>query len=467
MEPRGNGRVWGSVVLALVTLPLMAADANAAIAEVVTRTVEQRRTPPIPYDTVRFSAAPGEQNDVDVLLDRSSTTIRDASASVEAGRGCEQVDPGTVICRPAGTRDLSGLEVGASDRGDTVIVRDPAAARMFATVDGGAGDDRIDGHDGGVTLQGGDGGDTLIGGIGRDSLDGGPGPDRLSAGPGDDLLGGGLGMDGDEIDGGFGTDTLSYGGRTEPLVVDLADPGPDGAQGEGDALSGIENVSGGAAADVIRGDAGRNVLNGGNADRTPRRGDTLAGRDGQDQLDGGAGGDRLAGGAGDDRLSGDRGRDRYAGGAGDDSLDLDFDAVGSPDRIRCGPGRDRALDPQASDVIPRSCETVDLDFIGVSPVRPPRRDRIGFDILSDSSQRIISRCGYLRLQHRGSTIGTRVFEMPRRGRRRVRVPLNVRGMRLLARRRHPHVQVRYGNYDVCRLGRRRGLNSTGAYTARL
>lgn len=72
---------------------------------------------------------------------------------------------------------------------------------------------------------------------------------------------------------------------------------------KGDTRSLIENVSGGAGSDSIRGNQLANSLsgNGGN--------DTLNGEMGNDRLDGGAGNDRLIGGAGADTLVGGSGSD--------------------------------------------------------------------------------------------------------------------------------------------------------------
>ena len=155
-----------------------------------------------------------------------------------------------------------------------------------------------------VFIQTGDGNDrvTLIGGglvnwrvsLGRDDdyavL---TGVDR----PGS-YVAGGAGFDGVEpsplggtFDGGSDGDTVNYGGRTTPVVVDLAaGTGPD-------RLIGVENVTGGSADDTITGDAVENHLSGGPGD------DTLNGGDGPDALIGGLGADRLTGGPGDDHAS--------------------------------------------------------------------------------------------------------------------------------------------------------------------
>ena len=78
---------------------------------------------------------------------------------------------------------------------------------------------------------------------------------------------------------------------------------PDGGDAEGDALEGIENVTGSAEADTLTGDAAANLLSGGLGN------DSLSGGDEADTLLGGDGNDLLAGGEGADSLVGGDGLD--------------------------------------------------------------------------------------------------------------------------------------------------------------
>ena len=68
-------------------------------------------------------------------------------------------------------------------------------------------------------------------------------------------------------------------------------------------------------------------------------GDDLRGRGGRDRLRGRGGRDCLRGGAGADRLNGGPHADRLAAGAGGDRVNA---RDGERDRVRCGPGHDRA-----------------------------------------------------------------------------------------------------------------------------
>lgn len=51
-------------------------------------------------------------------------------------------------------------------------------------------------------------------------------------------------------------DRVSYEGRTDPLTIDLRSPTTLGAPGENDAVTGIENVTGGHSGDRITGARG-------------------------------------------------------------------------------------------------------------------------------------------------------------------------------------------------------------------
>lgn len=195
---------------------------------------------------------------------------------------------------------------------------------------GGAGDDWLNGLAGNDTLQGGAGHDHLDGGPGLDTaswaaegsavrvdlslagpqptgaghdtlvsienLIGGSGPDQLfgddqdnqlDGGPGDDWLDGGAGNDtligGSQFSAG---DTVSYGRSAAGVRVSLAIATAQNSVGAGvDLISGIENLSGSAFADLLQGNKAANRLEGGG---------------GNDTLEGGLGADSLVGAAGAD-----------------------------------------------------------------------------------------------------------------------------------------------------------------------
>lgn len=82
-------------------------------------------------------------------------------------------------------------------------------------------------------------------------------------------------------------------------------------------------------------------------------GDDLRGHGGRDRLRGRGGRDCLRGGTGADRLNGGAQSDRLAGGPGGDYLNA---RDGDRDRVRCGPGSDRARVDRKDRI--RGCETV-------------------------------------------------------------------------------------------------------------
>jgi len=209
-----------------------------------------------------------------------------------------------------------------------------------------------------ASLDGGAGADKLIGGAGNDTLLGGTGADHLSGNGGNDLLDGGSGFDSDSLHGGAGKDTADYSARTANLVIGLDKWQDDGEAGEFDfAGPDIERVLGGSGNDRIGGSASNNELYGYDGNDTISGGggnDALFGAAGNDKMDGGDGDDYLEGGAGHDTLYGGAGGDTLLGLAGNDRL-LSF-GDGSKDTVNGGVGTDSAEADDADDVV--SVETV-------------------------------------------------------------------------------------------------------------
>jgi hypothetical protein len=171
---------------------------------------------------------------------------------------------------------------------------------------------------------------------------GGNGNDTIYSGPGDDF-----------ISGGADVDTITYQGRTAAVTASLLSGfGGSPSAGEGDVYFGIENLTGGGAADTLSGDNGPNVVDGGwyttpcSPGPTPSSvtaavalaapppcttysgNDTIYGNDGADTLRGRQGADNINGGLGPDTLHGDAGLDTLNGG---------------PDLDACYPGADGAV----------------------------------------------------------------------------------------------------------------------------
>ncbi|WP_449219877.1 hypothetical protein [Tistrella mobilis] len=123
--------------------------------------------------------------------------------------------------------------------------------------------------------------EVLIGSDGNDSLSGAAGNEVLQGGKGDDRLVGGRGAD--RLDGGEGHDTVDYSTATGALVIDLAGGRAYQDDAAGDVLVSIEEVVGSNYGDTIAGTSGADILHGGGGD------DVLKGGGSADTLDGGDG----------------------------------------------------------------------------------------------------------------------------------------------------------------------------------
>ena len=207
-----------------------------------------------------------------------------------------------------GGEGFDHVEYGSRRSPVTVNLADPGTdgepgegdeLRGIEAVGGGASDD---------TLTGDEQRNRLVGGMGSDTLSGAGGDDELVD---NESEVGGPGRPGaDTTDGGEGTDTWDLSSRASGLHVDLRQPGPAGAPGEGDTATGIENVIGGRGDDVLLGGADDNVLDGGY---------------GKDRLDGGDGSDVVRGSGDSDVVSGGQGADVLT--AGEDYHGRDEDTI--------------------------------------------------------------------------------------------------------------------------------------------
>lgn len=303
-----------------------------------------------PYYALTYSLADGQAADGRVAIGAGAIVVEDANG-VTAGPGCSALSATRARC--AITRSRRPVEFRADLRDGNDRLSATGDFRGGVRLAGAGGADTLDATGAlasedtyfPVNLDGGAGDDVLTGGPRGDSVDGGPGADRVSGGPGDDNIGDGdiernasgvatTTFAPDTYDGGPGLDYLSYGGRLNPLRLDLL-PGPKGEPGETDTIRSIEGLEGGSASDRLAGNAGPNMLEGG------RGADTVDGAAGNDLLFGGFGRDLLVGGAGNDRLIGSRN-----------------DSDATADRLDCGMGFDRAEEPSALDIVDRSCEAV-------------------------------------------------------------------------------------------------------------
>ena len=279
----------------------------------------------------------------------------------------------------------SDVEDVTGGNGGDVILDSVGAAN---TLTGGNGND---------VIQGGAGADTVSGGNGFDALDGGADADALSGDADGDSLVGGTGAD--VMSGGTGTDMVSYRLATQRVTVDLDGISDDGVAGEGDNVKpDIEDIKGGAASDVLTGDADANVI---------------SGRDGNDVIEGGLGADVLVGDNDNDTL---RSKDGIA-----DTVDCGAD----PDQIEAD-----AVDSQSG------CESAAGPAVGIGPRRThvDRRGRAELSLHCWASS--VAHCkGTIRLKGRGGELlGRRAFRVRSGHTSAVRVPLDRAARRAVARR---------------------------------
>ena len=279
--------------------------------------------------TLRYTADAGEVNDLQINTSGQTMTISDTGAGIDVTTPahCDQVSANEVECSP-----VDHASFFLDDMEDEAAVTGAGAALTLAldgwsgndhlslcadcrgTLVGGPGEDRLVagglrswlyGNTGDDTLIGGAAVDAMIGGAGADMISGRRGADRIWPNSGNDVIGGGRGRDHVFLD-----------EAPQSLTVDLHAGAVTGWGTKG--LARIEDVTGGAFADTLRGDSSQNALfgRGGN--------DVIVGRSGDDLLDGGSGQDRMSGGNGADTLRARDGRrDVVSGGRGHDRAQVD------------------------------------------------------------------------------------------------------------------------------------------------
>ncbi|CAN5530267.1 hypothetical protein BH10ACT11_BH10ACT11_02690 [soil metagenome] len=263
-------------------------------------------------------------------------------------------------------------------------------------------------------LLGKKGNDTLKGGTGKDVLIGGDGADKLLGAGGADSLPGGKGSD--KITGKGGSDTAAFTDAPGAMTINLA---AQTANGIGtDKLSGIENVIGSPANDLITGNGKPNKFTAGGGDDMLIGGgendqligesgidtvsyasspagvsggldsgsmsgdgadtvtgiekiigsshdDTIVGGPDNDQIFGGAGNDHLSGGGGDDLINGDEGNDQIFGEDANDSLHGDA----GDDLIDGGAGINACDGGTGANTFAGNCDTgpPTLDDLRIAP----------------------------------------------------------------------------------------------------
>jgi Ca2+-binding RTX toxin-like protein len=311
---------------------------SAALAFVALPTSAYAGTVEVAGDVhVRYTAAPGERNDVTVSADAGVITLVDAGAPTVAGQGCAGggIAGTPVSCSLPAPFVFVALQLGdEADTADTTGL-DPASGV-------------------GVRLEAGRGADTMRGGEGADTVLPGKGADRVLGGGGNDSWAqyGGRPDGGDYFDGGAGHDLAEYDTRYR-LRLEIDGRPNDGDRRERDNIKGVESGFVGSKDDVIAGNPRDQLLRDGAGNGVVR------GRGGADRLFGGHGDDRGSGGRGDDFIEGGPGRDVLLAGVGDDLINAKKGTLSDPsghDHVDCGPGEDAVVINQGDRI--RRCETV-------------------------------------------------------------------------------------------------------------
>jgi Ca2+-binding RTX toxin-like protein len=116
--------------------------------------------------------------------------------------------------------------------------RPPRPTPIPATINAGAGNDRVNGNLGDDEINGGEGNDILLGGPGADTIHGGAGRDRIDGGAGVDAL---FGDAGNDVFFAFDRDNDTIdGGDNDPPTSDR--PGDVAYINQGDVTSNVERV---------------------------------------------------------------------------------------------------------------------------------------------------------------------------------------------------------------------------------
>jgi Ca2+-binding RTX toxin-like protein len=204
---------------------------------------------------------------------------------IEGGAGADGMSGGDGKDTVSYASSNAGVTVTLSPLGDIAVANGGHATgdsgSEFENITGSAFGDFLTGNDFANVLKGLGGGDTLAGNGGNDVLKGGAGDDFLEGGTGADKLVGGAGFD-----------AITYVNSASGVRVKLGKNGKEttgkGGDAQNDKIKKIENITGSAFDDVLK---GNNLANG------------LVGLDGNDLIKGGKGADVIDGGNDIDTLS--------------------------------------------------------------------------------------------------------------------------------------------------------------------
>ncbi|WP_107471548.1 hypothetical protein [Streptomyces sp. PTY087I2] len=155
---------------AVVTLLATGLAVSPAVAAPTTAEAKARVGADWAKQSITFTAAPGQVNDLHVVpMDQGDGVRRIGfrdSVPLQPGDHCAYLEPGVetyVVCElPTDSARPDRIDVFLGDGDDEIATSDPGVA----TVSGGPGDDMLHGEAGD---------DVIVGGSGKDTVEGGPG----------------------------------------------------------------------------------------------------------------------------------------------------------------------------------------------------------------------------------------------------------------------------------------------------
>jgi Ca2+-binding RTX toxin-like protein len=290
--------------------------------------------------------------------------------------------------------------------GDDTVTADRGFESLKLDVEGGAGKDDLDGGDAADLLSGGPDNDRLTGDNNpantHDDVRGDAGDDTMiwNPGDGDDINEGGEGNDTTEVNGGGGPEDFQVGPNNGRVLFQRTGPNPPGPFDIDIGTTENLRLNAGDGDDVIKGKRGLAGL----------IDSTFNGDDGNDRIKGTDGEDLLTGGKGFDLIrSRDNAADQVEGDSGFDVAFVDKrDTVRAVEIVLGGSLKVKALAKSvnvAGGVAALTLRCVDTE-----------------------------RCsGLVVLRHDGKKIASAKFKMGKKKTKTVRLKLNKRGLRLLAK----------------------------------
>ena len=346
-------------------------------------------TASISGSTLRFDAANGEANQVEIYLSSSTYYVFDFNATtatnpnpITAGAGCTFVSNTEVTCPSAG---IGTILTQLGDQNDAAYIY--PGTGVVSKLYGGTGDDFwlwTAGYGSYAYTWGGSGNDTIAAGWSNASWDGG-GPDAdggsNTATPGSNFVswawdGMGVTVD-DNVNDAYGLHGMATIGTASQFIFNadnLEGTWYDDTMTGNDSAEtfymhgGNDTVNGLGGNDTIFGDQGNDTLNGGGGNDIIYGGTTgyynnNPSADGNDTIDGGLGDDTIYGGAGDNTIHGGPGNDTLNGAFyfyinaaadgsnaiyGDDGNDYMIGGASS-DVLDGGPGNDTEIGATGND----------------------------------------------------------------------------------------------------------------------